>query len=98
MFEKASNSPVLVSFASQPTPIWQIPFPALTLCNMNKVPIDCGDYVEQYITFIQVRASRAKQVKSDLEKDPKNITLKREDFFIKEICEQEGQERMVKVS
>jgi hypothetical protein len=27
----------LVSFDSDPAPIWTIPFPALTLCNMNKV-------------------------------------------------------------
>ena len=40
VFEKAANSPVLVSFASEPTPIWEIPFPALTICNMNKVDTD----------------------------------------------------------
>ena len=40
VFDKAANSPILVSFASEPTPIWEIPFPALTLCNMNKVDGD----------------------------------------------------------
>ena len=39
VFEKSITSPVLVSFASEPTPIWEIPFPALTVCNMNKVTI-----------------------------------------------------------
>ena len=37
VFEKSITSPVLVSFASETTPIWKIPFPALTVCNMNKV-------------------------------------------------------------
>ena len=37
VFEKAHYNPVLVSFASETTPIWEIPFPALTICNMNKV-------------------------------------------------------------
>ena len=40
VFEKSYNSPVLVTFASEPTPIWEIPFPALTICNMNKVDSD----------------------------------------------------------
>ena len=39
VFAKSVASPVLVSFASEPTPIWEIPFPALTVCNMNKVRI-----------------------------------------------------------
>ena len=39
VFEKSVTSPVLVSFASEPTPIWEIPFPALTVCNMNKVSV-----------------------------------------------------------
>ena len=39
VFAKSVASPVLVSLASEPTPIWEIPFPALTVCNMNKVRI-----------------------------------------------------------
>ena len=48
VFEKSYNSPVLVTFASEPTPIWEIPFPALTICNMNKVESDT--VVSIYVT------------------------------------------------
>lgn len=36
-YEKWENTPVIVSFASKETPIWQIPFPAVTICPENKV-------------------------------------------------------------
>lgn len=35
--KKWKTTPVIVSFDSEPQPIWNIPFPALTLCNNNKV-------------------------------------------------------------
>lgn len=31
-FEKWRNSPVLVSFATRQTPVYDIPFPAVTIC------------------------------------------------------------------
>ncbi|KAB0799856.1 hypothetical protein PPYR_07736 [Photinus pyralis] len=31
------NSPVIVSFATSETPIYQIPFPAITICPLNKI-------------------------------------------------------------
>ena len=34
---KWKTSPVIVSFDSDPQPIWNIPFPAVTICNNNKV-------------------------------------------------------------
>ncbi|XP_059082617.1 pickpocket protein 28-like isoform X1 [Tigriopus californicus] len=34
---KWQQSPVLVSFDSTPVPIWKVPFPSFTVCNMNKV-------------------------------------------------------------
>ena len=34
---KWRTSPVIVSFDSDPKPIWNIPFPAVTICNNNKV-------------------------------------------------------------
>ncbi|XP_059083484.1 pickpocket protein 28-like [Tigriopus californicus] len=34
---KWQESPILVSYDSTTTPIWELPFPALTICNMNKV-------------------------------------------------------------
>ena len=37
VLKKWRTTPVIVSFDSDPQPIWNIPFPALTLCNNNKV-------------------------------------------------------------
>ena len=34
--EKWNNKPMFVSFDTVPTPIWDIPFPAVTLCNVQK--------------------------------------------------------------
>jgi amiloride-sensitive sodium channel len=34
---KWNTSPVLVSFAEVPTPVWNIPFPAITICPQVKV-------------------------------------------------------------
>lgn len=33
---KWDQSPVLVSFARSPTPVWQVPFPAVTICPETK--------------------------------------------------------------
>ncbi|KAL1122049.1 hypothetical protein AAG570_003455 [Ranatra chinensis] len=33
---KWSNSPVIVSFSETTTPVWQVPFPAVTLCSETK--------------------------------------------------------------
>ena len=46
-----------------------------------------------YNTITQVRASRAKQVAAELAKNNTNIIMKREDFFIGEICEQQDQDK-----
>lgn len=37
VFHHWAASPVLVSFESEPLPITEIPFPAISICNMNKV-------------------------------------------------------------
>jgi len=34
---KWNTSPVLVSFCDVPTPVWNIPFPAVTICPQVKV-------------------------------------------------------------
>ena len=36
MLDRYMDSPVLMSFNSNPKPITEIPFPAITICNMNK--------------------------------------------------------------
>ncbi len=46
IFEKWEKSPIIVSFDSHSTPIWEIPFPSLTICNMNKVLKSKVEYIE----------------------------------------------------
>ncbi|XP_039275513.1 pickpocket protein 28-like [Nilaparvata lugens] len=36
VWTKWNNSPVIVSFAEKSTSVWQIPFPAVTICSENK--------------------------------------------------------------
>lgn len=37
IYVKWQHSPVIVSFAEKPTPMWKIPFPAVTICPETKV-------------------------------------------------------------
>ncbi|XP_055591069.1 pickpocket protein 28-like [Uranotaenia lowii] len=39
VYRKWDNSPVIVTFAERQTPVWQIPFPAITICPQVKVPV-----------------------------------------------------------
>ncbi len=39
VLDRWQRSPVLVSFDSTQVAIYEIPFPSLTICNMNKVGI-----------------------------------------------------------
>ena len=49
VFEKWSKSPILVAFDSASTPIWEIPFPSVTICNMNKVRLSRVKSIEEEI-------------------------------------------------
>ncbi|KAL9702249.1 hypothetical protein quinque_005767 [Culex quinquefasciatus] len=37
VYQKWDNSPVIVSFDDAPTPVWKIPFPAITVCSEDKI-------------------------------------------------------------
>lgn len=37
----------MVTFDSSQTPIWSIPFPSLTICNMNKVRRSRVDHIDE---------------------------------------------------
>jgi amiloride-sensitive sodium channel len=36
VWNKWNESPVIVSFAETSTPVWQVPFPAVTICSETK--------------------------------------------------------------
>lgn len=37
VYEKRSSSPVIVSFDEKSTPVWSVPFPAVTICSESKM-------------------------------------------------------------
>jgi acid-sensing ion channel, other len=42
------QNPVIVTFADRPTPIWQIPFPAITICPEIKAQKEIVDITKVY--------------------------------------------------
>ncbi|XP_077285517.1 pickpocket protein 28-like [Arctopsyche grandis] len=42
------QSPVIVSFAESSTPVWQIPFPAVTICSETRVRQSVFNYTDAY--------------------------------------------------
>ncbi|KAJ8923402.1 hypothetical protein NQ315_001960 [Exocentrus adspersus] len=47
-WKKWETSPVLVSFAKSPTPVWEIPFPALTICPETKAKQTKYNFTDAY--------------------------------------------------
>lgn len=47
IYRKWEQTPVIVSFAEKSTPVWQIPFPAVTICPETKAR-------SEYLNFSQV--------------------------------------------
>ncbi|XP_063916762.1 pickpocket protein 28-like [Zophobas morio] len=45
---KWDQSPVLVSFAQSPTPVWQVPFPAITICSETKTRQRVYNFTDYY--------------------------------------------------
>ncbi|CAG9817679.1 unnamed protein product [Phaedon cochleariae] len=45
---KWDTSPVLVSFARSPTPVWQVPFPAITICSETKARQRVYNFTDAY--------------------------------------------------
>ncbi|RZF47249.1 hypothetical protein LSTR_LSTR004958 [Laodelphax striatellus] len=48
VWEKWNNSPVIVSFAEKSTSVWQIPFPAVTICSENKARQTIYNYTKYH--------------------------------------------------
>lgn len=56
IYEKWQLSPVIVSFAEKSTPVWQIPFPAVTICPETKATMEYVNFTEDYrkVTFANI--------------------------------------------
>lgn len=48
IYEKWQDSPVIVSFAEKSTPVWQIPFPAVTICPETKAMMKYVNFTKGY--------------------------------------------------
>ena len=48
IYEKWQDSPVIVSFAEKSTPVWQIPFPAVTICPETKAMVKHVNFTKGY--------------------------------------------------
>ena len=50
---KYENSPVVVSFATEDTPLYQIPFPAITICPEAKYNKRVFDYRDIHFQIVR---------------------------------------------
>ncbi|KAL9702253.1 hypothetical protein quinque_005771 [Culex quinquefasciatus] len=46
VYHKWDENPVIVSFDEQPTPVWKIPFPAVTICPEAQIKTDLFNFTE----------------------------------------------------
>ncbi|XP_058125994.1 pickpocket protein 28-like [Anopheles ziemanni] len=53
VYDKWRRNPVVVTFAEQPTPIHDIPFPAVTLCPITKVKTSVLNFTALYLQTVQ---------------------------------------------
>ncbi|KAL9703316.1 hypothetical protein quinque_006834 [Culex quinquefasciatus] len=53
-YDKWDQTPVIVSFAEKSTPVWQIPFPAVTICPQTKVDIILFNFTKEFEEFKQL--------------------------------------------
>ncbi|KAL9703315.1 hypothetical protein quinque_006833 [Culex quinquefasciatus] len=56
VYHKWSDTPVIVSFAEKSTPVWQIPFPAITICPEVKTSYGEMNFTRQYLNYVGKRA------------------------------------------
>lgn len=52
-YKKWVRSPVIVTFATKQTPIWQIPFPAVTICPETKAKSSVYDISDGFYNFTE---------------------------------------------
>lgn len=48
VYIKWDQSPVIVSFAEKSTPVWEIPFPAVTICPETKANVSMLNFTDIY--------------------------------------------------
>jgi amiloride-sensitive sodium channel len=48
IYQKWDTTPVIVSFAEKSTPVWQIPFPAVTICPETKARMELFNFTARF--------------------------------------------------
>lgn len=54
LINKWEQSPVIVSLSERSTPVWQIPFPAVTICPESKANISMLNFTSTYHEMMRV--------------------------------------------
>ena len=54
MLQRYIDSPVMMSFNSNPRPITEIPFPGVTICNMNKASNSRSQMTVDTLNFVEL--------------------------------------------
>uniref|UniRef100_A0A182FU38 Uncharacterized protein n=1 Tax=Anopheles albimanus TaxID=7167 RepID=A0A182FU38_ANOAL len=60
IYRKWDQTPVIVSFAEKSTPVWQIPFPAVTICPETKA-------LSRYINFTEVYSQMNETYRAEMD-------------------------------
>lgn len=66
LFIKWQLSPVIVSFAEKSTPVWEIPFPAVTICPETKAIKKYVDFTNGYLHAHQHQQTEANMTQDEL--------------------------------
>lgn len=66
IYDKWTNSPVIVSFAEKATPVWEIPFPSVTICSDRKVLPEFLNFTEAFERLIALEAYNLTLTESEL--------------------------------
>lgn len=53
VYTKWDQSPVIISFAEKPMPVWEIPFPAVTICPETKAKTDYINFTAAYHMMLE---------------------------------------------
>ncbi|XP_030040427.2 pickpocket protein 28 [Manduca sexta] len=61
---KWNISPVIVSFAENPTPVWQIPYPAVTICGETKTRQKKFNFTEYFHLYRNKRDNLTEELKN----------------------------------
>ncbi|KAL1377438.1 hypothetical protein pipiens_004178 [Culex pipiens pipiens] len=51
VYDKWDNNPVIVSVDGTPTPVWKIPFPAITICPEDKISAKAKNFTERFFAY-----------------------------------------------